>query len=478
MGVAPIQAGEVQPATESKAETDTADPAEQKANAEEMAAHKPQSHDVKDLLDKVASNEPPEETDEHKEKKEHHGLVGGAIAGVSAAAAAAAALVYGKSEHEGEQHPSGDAQDPVQQEQHQPEVAEDVPPTSETRDVEELDKRKSLMDIKDLLGPAQVGEQTQKSEPALVSLPETPPAQLRPSSSDSKKSYTLGNKAMQKVPQQSPAKRQHMPAEFESVEKPMENGIGVARTSDVRVPSPATTPPAGDRDAREPSKRPSRLILGGASPRNVIEGTSLTKADSPKSAAEFLESRSLTSKTERPDFSKPGPPLAPAPLALEQRRTETVRAPQKRRSIPGVAFTSAAATPNLEPNPHRQSWSAAIEQQRQQRREQHDGEPRPLSVPSVPSVPITHKSVISESPIQEHPVVQRMASLKRNDRKPSLDPTTAESDAVLTSAAIRGPEDFDSFVQGADTVKYTLTPETVREAPVSVFWIPRMSYVC
>ncbi|KAI7092345.1 hypothetical protein KC316_g21945, partial [Hortaea werneckii] len=55
-----------------------------------------------------------------------------------------------------------------------------------------------------------------------------------------------------------------------------------------------------------------------------------------------------------------------------------------------------------------------------------------------------------------------MASLKRNDRKSSS--ADLDSDSGLTSASIRGPQDFDTFVQGGETVKYTLTPEKVRES--------------
>jgi hypothetical protein len=86
-----------------------------------------------------------------------------------------------------------------------------------------------------------------------------------------------------------------------------------------------------------------------------------------------------------------------------------------------------------------------------------------LSVPAVPSMPFPHRSTYAETPVQEHPVVQRMASLKRNQHK--SDPPE-EQERALTSASIRGPEDFDMFVQGGETVKYTLTPETVRDAPV------------
>lgn len=37
----------------------------------------------------------------------------------------------------------------------------------------------------------------------------------------------------------------------------------------------------------------------------------------------------------------------------------------------------------------------------------------------------------------------------------------------LTSASITSPADFDMMVQGNDTIKYTLTPESARESPVS-----------
>ena len=63
-----------------------------------------------------------------------------------------------------------------------------------------------------------------------------------------------------------------------------------------------------------------------------------------------------------------------------------------------------------------------------------------------------------------------MASLKNSEPKSPRSPKLVnESDKAvpLTSASIRGPEDFDMFVQGGDTLKYTLTPETARFDPVS-----------
>ncbi|KAK5112527.1 hypothetical protein LTR85_011219 [Meristemomyces frigidus] len=474
-----------------------ADKEEQKASAEEMEPHRRASQDVKGLLDKVVNHEPAEESAEQQDKSEHHGLIGGAVAGATAVAGAAAAMVYGSSKESNKGVAEGDEST----EEKTNGTSKVAQPVEDSRDVEELDKRKSLLDMKMLVGPgpsaaeSQDAPQIMTSRKVSVSQPETPPTMVRTGSDESHKSeelkdpYKLGNKGVQEVPQQSPAKRQHMPraAVTPDQTESEENGIGVARTSDVMVESPVapktSSPRSSDADvqeARGPAKRPSRLVLGGATltGRNSAPMDSPTsrKTSSPKSPQDFLESRSLTSKTERPaDASEKAQAQPPSQRLVSQPRTEPVRqAPQKRRSIPGLAFTSASSTPVVEQNAHRQSWSAALQQQRDL--QDPTGAARPVSVPSVPTVPAAHKQSTkpetTPATVQEHPVVQRMASLKRNERK--SDPPVPGEEANLTSASIRGPQDFDMFVQGGDTVKYTLTPETVRDGPVSCnagkFW--------
>jgi hypothetical protein len=67
--------------------------------------------------------------------------------------------------------------------------------------------------------------------------------------------------------------------------------------------------------------------------------------------------------------------------------------------------------------------------------------------------------------IQKHPVVAKMSGSKSGGQiRDEPDEINLTS---LTSASIRGPEDFEMFVQGGDTVKYTLTPESVRDHSVS-----------
>jgi len=70
--------------------------------------------------------------------------------------------------------------------------------------------------------------------------------------------------------------------------------------------------------------------------------------------------------------------------------------------------------------------------------------------------------VLPDMPVHDHPVIQKLADKKnisKVNKEEGLNP--------LTSASIRGPEDFDMFVQGGDMVKYTLTPENVRGDGVS-----------
>ncbi|KAI7092310.1 hypothetical protein KC316_g21951, partial [Hortaea werneckii] len=93
------------------------------------------------------------------------------------------------------------------------------------------------------------------------------------------------------------------------------------------------------------------------------------------------------------------------------------------------------------------SWSSQLQQQ------PDVGTARPVSISAFPGVPTGRQASIAQSPdasIQEHPVVQRMASLKRNDRKSGS--ADLDSDSGLTSASIRGPQDFDTCAKARTAV--------------------------
>lgn len=134
-----------------------------------------------------------------------------------------------------------------------------------------------------------------------------------------------------------------------------------------------------------------------------------------------------------------------------------------RETRPNVPLTNGAQQyPFTVSNaPNRQSWSAATERQ-------VAVEVKPKSTPSTPVHPKT-KSHTAE--VKDHPALQMIGSAKRNENKAALAALERGSRSngsygpALTSASIRGPEDFDMFVQGEDTVKYTLTPQNVRDQP-------------
>ncbi|KAI6851532.1 hypothetical protein KC366_g1697 [Hortaea werneckii] len=393
---------------------------EQKSNADEMAPHKRASIDATAFLDKTESPSGSEVV------PDSHGteLLGGAVAAASVAAEAGGPAVRSSKEHD-RNHP-------------------DISTLNQSngKNVEELDKRKSLMDMKDLIAS------DSESPPGPV-LAREPSSDESRKSSESKKSYTLRKES---VPHQSPATRQHMPDNQSQPLDVVGNGIGVAATSDVVAGGGAK------RDARGPAKRPSQLSLGtNSAHRKGLDSSMVPDSPSQNSPRNFLESRALASNSDLP--SSGGKLGQPSPN--EQTRAAPTEKVQKRRSIPGAAFTSATASPLAERNPHRQSWSSQLQQQ------QDAGAARPVSISAFPGVPTGRHNSIAQSPdasIQEHPVVQRMASLKCNDRKSSS--ADLDSDSGLTSASIRGPQDFDMFVQGGETVKYTLTPEKVRESSV------------
>ena len=472
-------------------EETTGDKQDQKAEdgeSETTDIEEPTAH-----VEDVEHKEPTEEGAEQKSETDRRGLIGGVIVGASAVAAAATAMVYGSKEKEGDPVQTSDSADKMidsektfdwtQQRKSKRQSAmawpgstkfegvsederaddgkgksadrassamseteseysqkskdvvdgkEDVPErqverTRTDEEIAELDKRKSLLDIKAIMVQSNSGRtsgcdspqpQVMDSRRVSVKTPDSPPIVVRTSSSESgdsgesKKSYTLGNKDKKNI------------TEEISEEEGPEDAIGVARTSDTPAAlsdSKQTASPGVEEEqqARDASKRPARLVLG-ASPKE-------SKKDSPtirQTELDIYES-SFDARTRSPQSQSP----------KDQTRS-VARQPSRKASL----ANGAQQSPAVEKSPHRQSFTAAVEK----------NGPRAESK--------------SDPSVQEHPVVQRMASLKGTDRRP-----TGESgkDMPLTSAAIRGPEDFDMFVQGGDTLKYTLTPEGVRDDPVS-----------
>ena len=284
-----------------------------------------------------------------------------------------------------------------------------------TKDVEELDKRKSLADIKSLVGhsaassgrasPRGVDSQTSSRKPSRS------PAVTRTASDDSE---TLGGKNKEIISE---------------AEGP-EDAIGVAQTSDAVVPVAVA---AEGAQARDTAKRPPRLVLRDSVQKPLPSPTNkASPSATPRTPRQFLDLTEQTSPT----------PTLPSPV--------TKASPKATSS----ASADAQESPSVEKAPRQSSSSARGVAEKSGSR--HG---------STPSTPSTSKK-FSPDEVQEHPMVQRLQTLKGSE---PIATTEAEKVSPITSASIKGPADFDSFVQGGDTLKYTLTPEHVRDEPVS--WI-------
>ncbi|KAK5108315.1 hypothetical protein LTR62_008411 [Meristemomyces frigidus] len=423
---------------------------EQKLDASAMSPHKRMSVGSKNLLDESFGDDASNETAAQHDKSEYHGLVEGVVAAVSGAATGAAALVLGnKVAHQEIGAVDGVDTRAVAEDPARPMASSDASSRSalehaarpaassdassrSTRDTSfaGFENNKSLMDMKSLLATGAVSARRRGEHVG------DPEERVRTSSDTSRSSYNLSNGI--RLPQMSPAKRQNL------------NTTSSQET--------VSTTASSQQQARgsDGKPRPDRLFLSGT-PQSIVDramnDSPTMRSNSPNFSRHVVENGLSGLPSQRYNNRR-------ASQTSLYDQTRTTKQPYKRRSIPGIALSSASITPVSGSSHHRQSWSAALQAQRE-----HQAGPRPLSVPAVPSVPFLHKSVPQESDtIQEHPVVQRMASLKRDQHKVDA---SAQPERSLTSASIRGPEDFDSFVQGVETVKYTLTPETVRELPVS-----------
>jgi hypothetical protein len=249
------------------------------------------------------------------------------------------------------------------------------------REIEELDRRKSLLDIKALMmvnGPS--GQESPQTE--------------EPSSLAVRAASHVENGEV---------------SEGVSEEEGPEDAIGVARTSNVPSITPGVSGEQDGWEARGSANRPSRLILDDSRPGEVLDSPTIKRSASQR---QYLD---LTTQAEE---TKP-----------------TVNAYNNAPVTNGLQPTSGAEAPSQQ-----QTYIAEAE-----------------------SGGALHKKESSES--QSGKMIVPRSSDAKSPKSPRL---VSDPDALnaLTSASIRGPEDFDSFIQGGDTVKYTLTPDSVRDEPV------------
>ncbi|KAM0705841.1 hypothetical protein Q7P35_007201 [Cladosporium inversicolor] len=207
------------------------------------------------------------------------------------------------------------------------------------------------------------------------------------------------------------------------------------------------------------SEKPGRLIINGESlpnenklsPIDVNIAQAYQPQAAPRSPREPITSRGLSSDSE-----------TPVPLS----RDYAVQSPneQTRATVPRPVTAASLASEQedqVRDLKTVQSARGQVQTESPQRRVQPSREAKNESPQSRSSNGV-HRKQNSRDEVQDHPAIQSMATPKKEKFVITTPASGTTTPPVVTSASIRGPEDFDSFLQ-RDTVKYTLTPETVRD---------------
>jgi hypothetical protein len=191
-------------------------------------------------------------------------------------------------------------------------------------------------------------------------------------------------------------------------------------------------------------EKPSRLILYGDSstrqqqPSPITVSTGNSTQPSPNTPREYLI-RNKSSNSEAPSSTTREHAYQPP------NETNRAHAPRPVSS----AATSPISPVNESRNRDSRVWHSPKEQ---------------MSTRSTQSrsVSSSHRTQNSRSEVQDHPAINSMATPKR-DAMVATASESGNSTPPVVSTSIRGPKDFDNLLQGGDTVKYTLTPENVRD---------------
>ncbi|PPJ54401.1 hypothetical protein CBER1_07380 [Cercospora berteroae] len=252
-------------------------------------------------------------------------------------------------------------------------------------------------------------------------------------------------------------------ARSDGADEDQTSDIGLAKTSDTAFSSPTKGEsdegvyPARDDFTNQAPRRTTCIVLGDLpvsstssfknSPPLQQEEEEDTTTLSPES---FLKRRSLSAKGVKQVQHLN---LVDAQALQDQSKLSTPKSPIRMSASDSSIYANGPVSPisDKPPSPWRQSFSAAIKETTQWASSSKKSALEPES----------------NGPVHDHPALQKKASRSQTSLKET------ESLQPLTSASIRGPEDFEMFVQGGDTVKYTLTPESVRDDPSTPAAVPK-----
>nr|POF01241.1 hypothetical protein CFP56_21189 [Quercus suber] len=444
--------------------TDPEDPPEPKANAAEMAQYKRLSQMPSELKSEVqpdpqekvatapAELEPtrPDSENDHpiaSEEAERQTLFGAAIAGASAVVAATATAVstaLGSTESKGGKE------------------LDDAHGSADTNSEEPLAEQKSSVDMeaaadapKSSTQPPSVAGSSSTAASRRVSpnRVEPPPSGVnkRETSPDS---YTLGGEetVVNPVPSSQPKKRLSMSGNMLSASARVRDSIGAGRMSLDRTQSSSPAISDAEQQARGASRRSSRLYLGSMLEDTPSKGDlhlseSPTQSTSPaylsdESAEQALVHSSRNDSGEHMDVTK-------SLQSVEEARSSLAQPPGRRSSVPGSALTGSLNTVSVpEKSSRRQSRNAALDKLEGRVNVENETTSNPTGSSSLASFGFdAPRSRLALGAMVDGQYASGQGtngvSTAWSDNAGSVVPTEM---AGLTSASIRGPEDFDLFV--------------------------------
>jgi hypothetical protein len=433
----------------------------------------PSSSDPVHENKELASEDKPQDaqnlpTSDSKDDDHPNGILSAVAAGATAVATAAAvATGYAvhhedlvKQERDGE--PKSMKEDFVQSREQATESSEQ--PLSRPKDrspteIEALDREKTKADLK----PVVAAESTSPETIAVETEPDDVPHYYRSHHSASRTSNKLEASDQEKEAEKSDAvnsSADHTDDEaLQTSRQDLKRNASNRADATTMAALEAPRPPSGEMSGVRPEpkardmpmiglpraqEKPGRLIITGehstrpqnSSPLTVSTGNSTQP--SSKNPREYM-SRNKSSNSE-------APPSATRDHAYQSPNEKT-------RAHAPRPLSSAATTPtsplNAAKNRDSRVWHSPKEQMSN----------RPTQSRSISS---SHHTQNSRGEVQDHPAINSMATPKR-DAMVATASESGNSTPPVVSASIRGPKDFDNFLQGGDTVKYTLTPENVRD---------------
>nr|POE56315.1 hypothetical protein CFP56_50859 [Quercus suber] len=452
-------------AAQSTTITNTEEHPEPKANAAEMAQYKrlPQvPQDLQSVHSQEQMASAPEESDrtepepEHSdpnpvEATQHQSLVGSAIAGASAVVAATAVAVstaFGTTDTKDNQE------------------FDKVQDSSDATSLEVPDRQETLADMETSADAPMFsapptssenlssGPTSRKVSPDRVETP-LPSTNVREASADS---YTLGGEDPGTTPVATnlPKKRSSMSGNMLSASTRIREGIAAGRVSAERTRSSSPAVSDAEQQAKGASRGSSRLYLGSLLEDNPAKddlqlSESPTQSESPadtsdESGEQLQANSSLNDSREHMGISKA---LQPA-LST---RSSFVQTGGRRSSVPGSALTSSLNTLSIpEKSSRRQSRNAALDKlegrvtaEDEASANAHTSSSLAMSGYDAP------RSRLAMGPQVDgqHGAGQRAnrGSKRWSDNADLMIPVAMTG---LTSANIRGPEDFDLFVPNDD----------------------------